>query len=152
MKFLRKFVVAAWCLYPCAIALSNPDHAAMTAAANEYAEAWLTNDPDTVMATFVTEPVLSPSGLPYVEGQRAAREFWFPADAPATKVTEFDLNAVQAEMSGNLGYVRGTFRLAFEYDGVAYENHGKYVSILKKSTDGSWRISHHFWDDFPRGE
>lgn len=40
--------------------------------ARSYADAWLTNDTDTVLATFVSEPVLSPSGLPYLEGQDAA--------------------------------------------------------------------------------
>ena len=52
---------------------SDAELKAMREAANSYADAWLTNDADTVMATFVDEPVLSPSGLPYLEGQSAAR-------------------------------------------------------------------------------
>ena len=152
MKSPRMILPVAVCLLSCTVTLANPDYAMMTAASNAYATAWLSNDPESVMETFVTEPVLSPSGLPYVEGQRAAREFWFPPDAPATTVTEFELNPIQAEMSGSLGYVRGTFRLAFVYDGMPYENNGKYLSILKKSADGRWRISHHFWDDLPREE
>jgi len=130
--------------------LSNTDLGAMRAAARAYANAWLTNDADAVMATFVDEPVLSPSGLPYLEGQNAARAFWFPADSPLTKVTEFEVTEIEVSGSGNLGYVRGTFRLAFEYDGGSYENQGKYVTILRKSPDGPWRITHHIWDDLPK--
>ncbi len=52
----------------------------------------------------------------------------------------------------DLGYVRGTFRLAFEYDGKSYENHGKYVTILRKGSKGVPRITHHIWDDSPRAE
>ena len=125
---------------------------AMRSAARAYADAWLTNDADTVMATFVAEPVLSPSGLPYVDGQEAARRFWFPTDAPPTTVTDFALNEIEFSLSGDLGYVRGTFRLAFEYDGGSYENQGKYLTLLRKLPDGEWRITHHFWDDLPRAD
>lgn len=130
--------------------LDDADLNAMRTAARAYADAWLTNDADTVMATFVNEPVLSPSGLPYLEGQNAARAFWFPADSPSTKVSEFKLMEIEASGSGNLGYVRGTFSLAFEYDGSSYENHGKYVTLLRKAPDGRWRITHHIWDDLPQ--
>ncbi|MCH8073739.1 MAG: DUF4440 domain-containing protein, partial [Proteobacteria bacterium] len=100
-------------------------------------------------ATFVDEPVLSPSGLPYLEGQNAARTFWFPVDAPPTRVTNFELTEIEVSGSGDLGYVRGTFHLGFEYDGSSYENRGKYVTILRKTPHGRWRITHHIWDDLP---
>lgn len=129
--------------------LDDSDLQAMRGAANSYAAAWLTNDADTVLATFVDEPVLSPSGLPFLEGQDAARAFWFPADSPPTKVTEFTMNVIEASGSGDLGYVRGTFRLAFEYAGSKHENNGKYLTILRRSPHGRWRITHHIWDDLP---
>ena len=129
--------------------LDDADLERMREAARSYADAWLTNDADTVMATFVDEPVLSPSGLPYLEGQNAARAFWFPVDAPPTRVTKFELTEIEVSGSGDLGYVRGTFRLGFEYDGSSYKNHGKYVTILRKTPHGRWRITHHIWDDLP---
>ena len=132
--------------------LDDADLQAMRDAAKSYADAWLTNDADTIMSTFVDEPVLSPSGLPYFEGQEAARSFWFAADSPPTMVSEFDLTEIEVAGSGKLGYVRGTFRLAFDYDGSSYENHGKYVTILKKVPDGQWRITHHIWDDLPQDD
>lgn len=132
--------------------LDHADLERMREAARSYADAWLTNDADTVMATFVDEPVLSPSGLAYLEGQNAAREFWFPAGAPPTRVTNFELTEIEASGSGNLGYVRGTFRLGFEYDGSSYENRGKYVTILRKTPHGLWRITHHIWDDLPEDD
>ena len=132
--------------------LSDAELKAMRESARSYADAWLTSDADTVMATFVDEPVLSPSGLPYLEGQDAARAFWFPAESPSLKVTTFTTTEIEASGSGDLGYVRGTFHLAFEYDGSDYENRGKYVTILRKSADGVWRITHHIWDDFPQAE
>ncbi len=132
--------------------LDDADLRAMRDAASSYGDAWLTNDADTVMGTFVDEPVLSPSGLPYLEGQNAARAFWFPADSPPTKVTGFELTEIEVYGSGNLGYVRGTFTLAFEYDGSSYENHGKYLTILGKTPAAGWRITHHIWDDLPQDD
>lgn len=143
-------VVFLWSTVTAAQDLDDADLKAMRDAANSYAEAWLTNDADAVMATFVDEPVLSPSGLPYLEGQDAARKFWFPADSPPTTVTEFVMLELEASGSGNLGFVRGTFRLAFEYDDASHENSGKFVTILRRSPDGVWRITHHIWDDFPQ--
>lgn len=140
----------------CGIATSQQldadDVEAMRRAAKSYAGAWLTNDADTVMATFVDEPVLSPSGLPYIEGQAAARNFWFPSDAPPTTVTEFVMSEIEYAASGDIGYVRGTFRLAFEYDENHYENQGKYLTLLRKGPEGSWLITHHLWDDLPQAE
>ena len=52
--------------------LDDADLERMREAARSYADAWLTNDADTVMATFVDELVLSPSGLAYLEGQNAS--------------------------------------------------------------------------------
>jgi len=149
-KYLALVAVAALPLNVLAEDLDGADLQAMRDAARSYATAWLTNDADNVMATFVDEPVLSPSGLPYLEGQQAARAFWFPADSPSTIVSVFDLAEIEVSGSGTLGFVRGTFRLAFAYDGQSYENHGKYVSLLRKSEQGQWRITHHIWDDLPQ--
>ncbi len=82
-----------------------------------YVEAWLSNDAEAVMATFVAEPVLSPSGLSFIEGQESAREFWWPEGSPPTIVTRFEAEELEAGGSGNIGYVRGTFTLGFEWDG-----------------------------------
>ena len=132
--------------------LDAADFQSMREASRAYASAWLANDAEKVMATFVSEPILSPSGLDYLEGQKAARDFWFPADSPATNVTRFDTEELEIDGSGDLGFVRGTFTLAFDYDGVSYENRGKFVTILRKQADGEWLITHHLWDDFPRDD
>lgn len=150
---VRPFLlVLLFAVAPAEAHLDGAEREAMLAAARAYAAAWLTNDPEQVMATFVAEPVLSPSGLPYREGQRAARDFWWPAGSPPAVITEFTMEELESGGSGDLGFVRGTFRLAFEYDGETYTNQGKYVTLLGRSDDGEWLISHHIWDDYPQGD
>ena len=104
------------------------------------------------MATFVAEPVLSPSGLPFLEGQAAARGFWWPDGSPPTTVTEFEYEELEARGSGDIGFVRGTYNLRFDYNGNTYSNAGKFVHLLKRTPKGTWRISHHFWNDLPSDE
>lgn len=129
--------------------LSSADVAAVREADQAYATAWLANDPESLMATLTEDAVLVPSGIPAVEGVEAIREFWWSADSPPTTVTEF--TAVQREIAGHgdLGFVRGSFTLRFEYDGENYSNRGTYISLLRRMPDGSWRISHRMWSDHP---
>ena len=155
IKMSRKLLLAAALLVAqagCGMGtgeLSAADVEAVKDASQTYATAWLANDPELVMGTLAEEPVLIPSGLAVIEGAEAAREFWFPDDAPPSTINEF--NMVQAEVggSGNTAFVRGTFSLSFEYDGSTYSNQGNFISLLKKGPTGTWRISHHMWNDMP---
>ena len=117
-------------------------------AANAYKDAWLSNNADAVMNTFVAEPVLSPSGLTFREGQQAAREFWFPPNSSPTRVTKFETNEREIGGSGDFAFVRGTFELGFDYAEKSYENKGNYISLLEKQPNGEWLITHHVWNDY----
>ena len=130
--------------------LSSSETAAVRTASRAYASAWLTNDPEQVMATLTDDAVLSPSGNRFIEGTEAIREFWWPKDSPPSTISEFVMADREVSGFGDLAYVRGTFSLEFDYDGKAYSNAGNYLSILKRQPDGSWRISHHMWNDHRR--
>lgn len=129
--------------------LSSSDIDAIKLADQAYVRAWLANDREQVMATLTEDAVLLPSGLAALEGSDAIREFWWPADSPPTRVTEF--TAVQREVGGygELGFVRGSFALSFTYGGSSYSSAGEYMSILRRLPDGVWRISHRMWSDRP---
>ena len=120
------------------------------AADRAYADAWLTNEPERVMATLTADAVLGPSGLAVVEGTESIRAFWWPPGAPPTTVTGFTLVPAEAGGSGSLGFVRGSFILEFEYDGTAFSGRGNYLSLFRRGSDGSWRISHRMWNDDPQ--
>lgn len=119
---------------------------AMKAAQMRYPVAWMTNNPTEVMNTLTDNPIIVPSGMSAIEGAEAARAFWWPAgDTPAI-VTRFDMVQEHAEGHGDLGYVRGTFILEFDYQGESYRNEGEFVSILENGEKG-WKISTHMWND-----
>lgn len=46
---------------------------------------------------------------------------------------------VGAARSGDLGYSSGEYELSFTNSGKQVTDHGKYVTVWKKQTDGSWK-------------
>jgi ketosteroid isomerase-like protein len=118
-------------------------------AARAYGTAWLSNDPEAVMATMTGNAVMVPSGMSPLEGEKAIRAFWWPEDSPSTTVTQFTTTEQEAGGYGDFGFVRGSFTLGFEYGGATYSSGGTYLCLLQRLADGSWLISHRMWSDGP---
>lgn len=132
------------------MSLSDDDRAAVADADRAYADAWLANDADSILATLGHDAVIIPSGMAAIEGPQAIRDFWFPPDSPATTVGTYDLIQTEIDGSADLAFVRGSFTLTFDYDGDTYESEGTYLSLLRRETDGNWRIARRTWNDHRR--
>jgi len=148
-------LAAVTCLAACRAAphaLSGSDLRAIEVADAAYSEAWLSGDPEQVLDSLTEDAVIVPSGMPAKFGRRAMREFWFPVDAAATTVTEFDVHREEIGGSGDLGFVRGWFTLGFEYEGEAIRSGGSFLSILRRDASGEWCITHRMWSDRPPPE
>lgn len=130
--------------------LPQADLAAVKSADLAYAEAWLSNDKTAVLAILGTDPVIVPSGMDAITGRDAISAFWFPPGDAATAVNRFQLVQDEVCGSGDLGYARGTFELAFDYDGTSYESEGTYLTLLRRQSDGNWRIAYRTWNDHER--
>ena len=90
---------------------------------------------------FAEDGQMFPAGAEIVSGRQAIRE----AMAPAFKNPGFSLRwkPLGAEVShaGDLGYTYGTYVAKGPGpQGQTVERHGKYVSIWKKQTYGSWKV------------
>ena len=127
-------------------AISAEAREAIAAADWAYAEAWLTNEPETVMRTLGEHPVIVPSGQSAILGADSIRAFWWPEDGPPTEVTGYAVRQEEIGGSGDLGFVRGGYSLSFTYDGTDFETEGTYLSLLRRG-DRGWRITHRVWND-----
>jgi uncharacterized protein (TIGR02246 family) len=126
--------------------------ARLRAVNDAYRAAWLAGDSAGVLRLFSLDAVLLPHhGDPPVVGLDAIRKFWWPPDAPPTTITTLDITTDGAEVRGDTGTLWGRFTLAFTFESEgtrrSLRNAGTYLMVLRRESDGAWRITHRMWDD-----
>jgi ketosteroid isomerase-like protein len=124
------------------------DKAGIQKTLEEYRKAWLANDEERVMRTLTADAILLPaSARTSVAGNKAIREFWWPSNS-SFSIEEFDQPLLEVSSCGDLGYARGTSRVAWSSlnNGVKTKNESttNFLAILKKDHD-TWRITHLTW-------
>lgn len=57
--------------------------------------------------------------------------------------TDITINAEKTEVAGDLAFDRGTFKLSLtpKAGGPALADSGRFVAVLRRQSDGSWKIS-----------
>jgi uncharacterized protein (TIGR02246 family) len=136
----------------CSGPIPAKDAQAVRDAIEAYRNAWLRGDAEAVLATLTKDAVLLPAhGAPPVIGTAAIREYWWPAGASPTTITKLNITIEGVGGDCRVAYAHGhddVWWTALE-DGVTrtYGHPGTYLNVLRKLPDGSWRISHHMWDD-----
>jgi ketosteroid isomerase-like protein len=105
-----------------------------------------------VLALFTEDCVLLPphAAKPRL-GHQGLNEFWFPPDAPQTEITKLVVTIQGVGGDGHIAYTWGTDEVAWttlqDNKKTASSHTGIFLNVLQKQSDGSWKISHHMWDD-----
>jgi len=158
MKNHRLFALCAalfLCPVICAAAassLSAADVEAIKQVHKQYEATWLKGDADGVRSLFTDDCVLFPphADTPKI-GKKGMNAFWFPPDAPPTQVTKLVVTPQDIGGDGQIAYVWGTDEVAWttidKGKSTTSSHSGTFLNVLKKQPDGSWKISHHMWDD-----
>jgi uncharacterized protein (TIGR02246 family) len=123
-------------------ALSASDSAGIAAADSAFQAAANSGDAAAVAAVYASDASLLPPNLPVRRGRDAIRAFW-GGMLDAYSVT-FEISPDIIEGRGDLAYSMGRYRFtavpkAKSTPGIADE--GKFVEILKKQPDGSWKYA-----------
>jgi uncharacterized protein (TIGR02246 family) len=132
--------------------LSPKDIVKIKQAHTRYEDAWLKGDADGVRALFTEDCVLLPphADKPRI-GQKGLNEFWFPPNAPTTRVTKLVVTPQNIAGDGEIATVWGTDEVAWTtvQDGKTTESShtGIFLNVLRKQANGEWKFSHHMWDD-----
>lgn len=132
--------------------MSPEDIAKIRQVHKKYEDAWLKGDADGVLSLFTEDCVLLPDhgGRPRV-GTKEMNEFWFPVDGPPSTVTKLTLTLESIGGDGQIAYVWGMHEVAWTtvQNGkpTSLSSKGTFLNVLKKQTNGDWKISHHMWDD-----
>jgi uncharacterized protein (TIGR02246 family) len=132
--------------------LSSDDIAKIKQVHARYVEAWLKGDADGVRALFTDDCVLLPphADTPRI-GQKGLNEYWFPPNAPPTTITKLEVIPQKIGGDGEIAYVWGTDEVAWTtvQNGktTSTSHKGMFLNVLRKQADGTWKMSHHMWDD-----
>jgi ketosteroid isomerase-like protein len=120
---------------------SPGDSAAIAASDSAFVTAVDAGNVDAVAAVYASDAALLPPNLPVQRGHNAIRSFW--GGFLNAYDVKFELGADVIEGRGDLAYDLGHYRFmavprAKNSPGIADE--GKYVTVLKKQPDGSWKL------------
>jgi uncharacterized protein (TIGR02246 family) len=118
------------------------DIAAIEDVLNQYAVHAIAGDLELWLSLHADDVVKMPPDAPAIFGKEELRANFKPGFDIFTN--EMALYPEEAQVDGNLGYARGTYTMLLtpKAGGEPIFVDGKYLTILKRQADGSWKISH----------
>jgi uncharacterized protein (TIGR02246 family) len=115
---------------------------------SKYRDAWMAADARAVLAVFTPDAVLLPHhGDDPVVGRAAIERFWWPPDSPPFTLMRMEVTVDEVGGDCRIAYARGADRIDWSSGGKTLSQRGTYLNVLRNESDGTWRISHHMWDD-----
>ena len=130
-----------------AASLSDQDKASVKAVDEEWARAAKAGDGQAIAALYVADAVLLPPGEPIVKGE-AAKKYWVDFGNGYAGPTE--LNTMTVEGGGDVATAIGTYKMTLTPKKAGAKplptDEGKYIEVLKRQEDGSWKIAYDIWN------
>ncbi len=107
---------------------------------DQFATAYNSNDAAAVAGLYTDDAVLMPSDQSAVEG-KAAIQSWYQTMYKGGSV-KIALTSLETQVAGDWGYDRGAAMLTItpKGKGKVMEESSKYLVILKRQADGSWKV------------
>jgi uncharacterized protein (TIGR02246 family) len=128
-------------------ALSAEDEAAVRAVDAEWARAATAGDGKAIAALYTDDATIHPPMEPERQGA-AAKQYWIDFTNGFTGPAELTPRLVEGR--GDLAYAVGTYRMTLTPKKAGAKamptDEGKYIVVLKKQADGSWKIVHDIWN------
>jgi len=117
----------------------------------DFDAAFAAGDPDRIAALYADDAVRMTPDLPAWVGHEAIRAGFaleMEQDAEALAFTEVDNVSADAVLFGDWATVRGTFTAVQTPagGGEATEVSGKWIALLNRQTDGTWKIAWDIWN------
>ena len=120
------------------VGLSEADRAAIRQVQENDLKLSRAQDWEGHSALFTEDAVQLPPNQAAVQG-KAAIQSWMEAFPP---ISNYEEQSLGVEGQADLAYDRGTYSMTVTPPGAApIKDHGKYLFILRKQADGSWKIS-----------
>ena len=134
-----------------AASLSDEDKATVRAVDAQWARAAKAGDGEAIAALYTPDAILLPPGEAMVKGD-AAKKYWVDFANGFSGPTE--LNTMAVEGSGDVASAIGTYKMSLTPRKAGAKplptEEGKYIEVLKRQDDGSWKIHHDIWNQNPK--
>ncbi len=126
---------------PAAAAIER-DKGAIDKTRNAYVSAWRAANAEDITRLYADDALVLYPNKPAVAG-RAAILAYFQSFFAEFAQADFELTSAEIEVAGSWALDRGTYRWKGlpRAGGDPVEDHGKYLVILQRQADGSWKIA-----------
>jgi uncharacterized protein (TIGR02246 family) len=126
--------------------LSAEDEAAVRAVDAAWARAASAGDGNAIAALYASDATIMPPMEPLRQGE-AAKQYWVDFTKAFSGPAELTTTAVEGR--GDLAYSVGTYRMTLTPKQAGAKplptDEGKYLEVMKKQADGSWKIVYDMW-------
>jgi uncharacterized protein (TIGR02246 family) len=127
--------------------LSAKDEAAIRAIDAAWSQAFATGDGNALAAVYTADATVLPSNEPIQKGE-AVKKYFVGFTEGYSGTFEFTPTAVEGR--GDLAYTVGTYRATLTEKKAGAKpfptEEGKYITVVKKQPDGSWKIAYDIWN------
>jgi len=114
----------------------------------DFAKALLAKDAAAASMLYTEDASLLPPNEPIVTGRTNIQQYW--QGAIDAGILDVSVTTIATGSDGDLGYEIGRFQMTIRQpDGTALTENGKYVELLRRGTDGSWKSIYGVWNADP---
>ncbi len=108
----------------------------------EYVSAWKSGNGEDVARLYTNDGIVLYPNNPAVVGQEEIVRY-FNRFFDEFDPKNFELTSKEVKIAGDWAFDRGTYRLSItpKKGGEVIEDNGKYLVILQRQADGSWKVS-----------
>jgi uncharacterized protein (TIGR02246 family) len=108
---------------------------------NNYSKAIMSSNVELFVSIHTDDVVKMPQDAPSQIGGELLRED-FINSRKKTDVKNMEIKIKEVEVSDDLAFARGTYSMDFiiKANGAVIPYEGKYLTVFKKQSDGSWKI------------
>jgi uncharacterized protein (TIGR02246 family) len=127
--------------------LSSQDEAAVRAVDREWTRAATAGDGSALTALYASDATLLPPNEPVAKGEAVKK---YNIDMVNAFSGPIELTTTAVEGRGDLAYAVGMYRATLTPKKAGAKalptEEGKYLEVLKKQADGSWKIVYDMWN------
>jgi uncharacterized protein (TIGR02246 family) len=126
---------------------TEADEAAIRQSLEEWEAAGRASDTNRLLSLFGEGAIWMPPNMTAIAGKEAIRG-WFQQFFDQLAVDEYAITADEVVVSGNWAFLRGTYdqTMSPKAGGDPMHEIGKYIAILEKQSDGTWKWKRVIWN------